>query len=447
MPDLQGEQRVVKSKTTTSKAITFVILIIVLIVTISILVLPPFYRHLAKDSPPPEDRDLQEKRVTIPREENAYYSLINARNSLYGSSESSNALSDHLQSEKWDQGFVQDVLSKNRQAMMYFDEAATKAKFQDPTIGDYEKLSGQALLSFREIARVSSLKAEYLFRLRREREAFEGGITIIENGHKIQESQGSLISYFTGTDAKHIGLVRINRITGSTSLAPERLVSYVEKLEKYKQNEQGLINAFKNEYGFFVWAIDEAYSGTQKPSARERVVAFKEMGSYFKKDFYFKRNKTKSLFADFVRSQIGDVEVPCGLRKVKETKRLSPRSHIKWFITENIVGKLLYDTAVPSSVGSMHEMKCEDDLLVSATQVLLALRAYKKKTGKYPSSLDELVPRYIEKVPEDPFDGKPLRYSAEKKVVYSVGMDLVDSGGVEGKRGTQTGDRVFRIKF
>jgi hypothetical protein len=32
-------------------------------------------------------------------------------------------------------------------------------------------------------------------------------------------------------------------------------------------------------------------------------------------------------------------------------------------------------------------------------------------------------------VPPDDFDGKPLRYSREKKCVYSVGEDLRDSGG------------------
>ena len=67
---------------------------------------------------------------------------------------------------------------------------------------------------------------------------------------------------------------------------------------------------------------------------------------------------------------------------------------------------------------------------ISATRVLLALKACQTDTGKLPDSLEALVPDYIEAVPEDPFDGKPLKYSAEKKVVYSVGVDLKDAGGV-----------------
>ncbi len=34
-------------------------------------------------------------------------------------------------------------------------------------------------------------------------------------------------------------------------------------------------------------------------------------------------------------------------------------------------------------------------------------------------------------MPRDPFDGEPIRYSREKLRVWSVGRDLVDSGGGE----------------
>jgi hypothetical protein len=49
--------------------------------------------------------------------------------------------------------------------------------------------------------------------------------------------------------------------------------------------------------------------------------------------------------------------------------------------------------------------------------------------GKLPENLQALVPTYLAAVPDDPFDGKPFRYSPEKKIVYSVGKNLVDDGG------------------
>ena len=43
-----------------------------------------------------------------------------------------------------------------------------------------------------------------------------------------------------------------------------------------------------------------------------------------------------------------------------------------------------------------------------------------------------MVPGYLEAVPEDPFDGKELRYKKLEPgyVVYSVGDDLEDQGGL-----------------
>lgn len=69
------------------------------------------------------------------------------------------------------------------------------------------------------------------------------------------------------------------------------------------------------------------------------------------------------------------------------------------------------------------------------TAAALALRLYAAEhDGHYPTTLDELVPKYLPAVPVDPFaaGGKPLCYSAEDPaapVLYSVGENGVDDGG------------------
>jgi hypothetical protein len=60
---------------------------------------------------------------------------------------------------------------------------------------------------------------------------------------------------------------------------------------------------------------------------------------------------------------------------------------------------------------------------------MVALKCYKLEHGDLPDSLEQLVPDYIKTVPLDPFDEKPIRYSKEKKMLYSIGEDLIDSGG------------------
>jgi hypothetical protein len=61
-------------------------------------------------------------------------------------------------------------------------------------------------------------------------------------------------------------------------------------------------------------------------------------------------------------------------------------------------------------------------------RVATALAWYEADKGKPPASLNDLVPRYISKVPDCPYTGTPLRYLPGK--VWSIGGDLKDDGGV-----------------
>lgn len=63
------------------------------------------------------------------------------------------------------------------------------------------------------------------------------------------------------------------------------------------------------------------------------------------------------------------------------------------------------------------------------TKILIALKFYKLERGDLPESLDQLIPDYFLEIPEDPYGGKPLRYSKEKKVVYSGYENLLDDDG------------------
>ena len=66
-------------------------------------------------------------------------------------------------------------------------------------------------------------------------------------------------------------------------------------------------------------------------------------------------------------------------------------------------------------------------------RVSLAIQRYRLATGNLPDTLADLVPRYLDAVPEDPFDGRTLRYEKLETgfVVYSIGEDRMDDGGKE----------------
>ena len=63
----------------------------------------------------------------------------------------------------------------------------------------------------------------------------------------------------------------------------------------------------------------------------------------------------------------------------------------------------------------------------------VAIERYRLATGRLPDQLEGLVPKLLERVPSDPFDGQPLRYRRTDPgyILYSVGEDGHDDGGRE----------------
>jgi len=62
----------------------------------------------------------------------------------------------------------------------------------------------------------------------------------------------------------------------------------------------------------------------------------------------------------------------------------------------------------------------------------IALKRYQLRHGSFPARLSDMVPEFVAAVPDDPMDGKPLRYRLNlggTYVLYSVGEDGKDDGG------------------
>ena len=95
--------------------------------------------------------------------------------------------------------------------------------------------------------------------------------------------------------------------------------------------------------------------------------------------------------------------------------------------------------AISASAGAV----ARADGLNRCIDTAIAIERYRRREGTLPESLAELVPDFLEAVPIDPFDGKPVRYIVKKEayLVYTCGRDRVDDGGKEVDRT----DDVIRI--
>jgi len=71
------------------------------------------------------------------------------------------------------------------------------------------------------------------------------------------------------------------------------------------------------------------------------------------------------------------------------------------------------------------------EAMMLTTKAGLACKIYKRQSGQYPETLEALVPEFLDKVPVDPFTGKPLVYRLQDGgvIIYSVGSNENDDGG------------------
>ncbi len=78
-----------------------------------------------------------------------------------------------------------------------------------------------------------------------------------------------------------------------------------------------------------------------------------------------------------------------------------------------------------------------DEAELRCTLVMVAVERFRRQQGRWPESLNELVPEFLARLPTDPCNGFPLCYRRLKDgvVIYSVGADGADNGGNISRRG------------
>jgi|GEM_PF-3023421 len=115
---------------------------------------------------------------------------------------------------------------------------------------------------------------------------------------------------------------------------------------------------------------------------------------------------------------------------------LPPRSRAALSLVQSPTGYLLLDTSL-MGVDRLVEWHEALELDVACVRVYLALERFKAAAGQYPATLEELVPTYLSTLPLDPMVRGPLGYKriamdseGREYLLYSVGLDGVDNGGV-----------------
>ncbi len=139
--------------------------------------------------------------------------------------------------------------------------------------------------------------------------------------------------------------------------------------------------------------------------------------------------------------EAADAEFPQVLQEMQqlddELMNSASQSSLPW--NRNILTEMMAPAMTTVAVATARSLAVRD-----ALRVAVAIETMRARTGERPSALMELVPDYLPAVPSDPFTGGTLRYQVgdDNYVVYSLGKDKVDNGGLVEDSVTDVGVRI-----
>jgi hypothetical protein len=384
------------------------------------------------------DKELQFPRASIPAGSNAFDVLQTAASHAWWPKEKSDQLDDLLSNTNWNGVLAGTFLTSNRETLADWDAAAKLPDFQVPESNFNDLVP--FLAEWKQLAQVAEVRENALFHNGQDKEAFDKILDHVQLGQQMQNAHGSLIDYLVGTAVRSMGLSQMQHWVGKTQLTPNHLKDYIRQLGLNPDEESvAFANTIKAEYQWQVGSL-EAF--------RQRKMTNSDLGGHSIRPTrwlpLFNFSQTKALFAKGALMLMQ--AAPLHYSEMKIADMNSRPSLTSMALSGNWVGQINYYMMMPAEA-SLLATKSKGDTQLQATRTILALRAYQLTHGNLPSDLNALVPEFLDAVPVDDFDGQPLRYSPDRKIVYSVGQNLKDDGGNDSRPGPSNRPLDFVYKF
>ncbi len=417
-----------------------------------------FLAMYSTDEPPHDASDLRLTLPDVPDHLNAYPLFVEAGAKAYWPEDGTTPVSvapegspdtEHLtDSEKldrmleggpWDAALARQVLDRNREALALFEKAMARPHCRSPKLRSYEELPN--VYPSCQIGNILAIRsgqerADGSLEL-----ALDTAITHVRFADRLERAKGSLMCYWVSQGVRWTGYAQIRRLATEATLPPATWRDCAVCLGALPPAPEALADAFRVEYGMSANIADGLRSGKHDP---KEVYGF--VTPFL--PYALHVNRTKHLMADAARKGIDVAGQPyCeALPEIEAWRKgLSTTRSASWLPREfrpNALGLALFEY-ISADYESVMKTRCHLAVSHAVTQAMLGLKAYKTQHGCLPQTLDDLVPEYLKAVPIDAFDGKPIRYDPAKRILYSVGKDGADDGGLSQEEGQAWWKREF----
>ncbi len=253
-------------------------------------------------------------------------------------------------------------------------------------------------------------------------------VEMLERSFQLADSlpSDSLVAHMIGVACLNLSTTTAERWLNRAVFADEHLRRLDRSLPPPNTNRFG--HAMRGEHCIAIWAFQELKAGGNIDhvigTARDRRW-WVNLWDRFKPGRTAYRDEDFLRYLDMYRPSLVMLDLPA-TQAVVRAKQLTAA------YTSNVTSRV--GEALPANWIKALQANFETEAKLSVLKTSLAIERFRlANSGKIPSGLPELVPDFLPAVPRDRFDGQPLRFKTLTRgyVVYSIGADGLDDGGLE----------------
>lgn len=410
-----------------------------------------YLRHSVKDIEPIDDSKLAISCAEVPELENAYPILVQAEIPLH---ERSHELT------KKDMAELEKVVEELETTGRLSGEAIRTVRFRHKERFEMmERAAGLPYSQMKQVVRFYDPKSYFIYRMPnygsiralgkmrlgiawadfenwRHEDALEGIKTVFEAGRILETEDGG--GFFDnvemGISVRRDALYFLNRMLSRGYLPEDGGAAMSGFLSRHRSAPEAWRNAARTDYALCSTMLDDY--GEERLYYREIKDAGQGSDFVFRRLFKmsFTKERARRLCYEHNAALLGNADKNFAEMTFRESalpyfnETRSPEALL--VALNGGYGLSAFEARVIKNRKVAFAEKCVHDFLLDGTRLRIAALAYKRDNGKLPRTIGELVPKYIDEIPADPFDGEPVRYDRWKNIIYSVGMNLKDDGGL-----------------
>lgn len=435
------------------RTLVFLVLILVAVAATGYLGLRVWLWFLGFDEPPPDDRGLLVERQEIPASENAFPLFVRAGELLAeiekepvrlpqaeaedppatrreAQTEKGLRVGDVLEAVRFDEPFdletVGAALERCHEPLALFDEGLNRGKLKVPFPEGLEVPETAYMGHFIAVARTARVEARFYRARGQPHRAIERAVDLMCFGRLLQHAGPDLPVWRSGTVLEGLyGLHALREAMCASEVSPKRLEMAATQLAEMPGTQTALASALRQEYLFQSRLIEALRSGRIDPKTLQR----RKQDGRRPAAWTYRPNETRRLLAERFRTLIANTDRPLVAMHWPEPLIESRANPLLTALKGNAIGRTLVGLCTPP-VEYVLKVKCNIVTELRATRVMVALRRYQLEKGRLPADLEELVPAYLDAVLADDLGGEPFQYDPQERILYSVGKDQEDDGGM-----------------